>query len=333
MLEQSADAPSGEEPGAPASPEPAAPAEQIDVSVLIPVLDEEEGIEHCNSELTRVLEAAGLSYELIYIDDGSRDRSLALLKSFVRPDGRVVVLQLRRNQGQQKALWLGLQRVRGEVVVTYDSDLQFVPECIPDLVAKVREGYEIASGIRKARKDPLFANRLPSWVGQFLINHALGVQQRDFGSVKAYTRSLAEDLAARTDPYLILPAAAYSMSKNFAEVEVGHQARQAGVTKWSLLRRMEFYLNIYTSYAQRPFEWMMVSGGISIALSVALAIALVFYRIYVSDFRGTIVFFDVFLFATGLQLFCFALIGEFVVRTFRGRFMNAGAQPIEEVFE
>ncbi|MDC3379284.1 glycosyltransferase family 2 protein [Planctomycetota bacterium] len=305
----------------------------LDVSIVIPVYNEDDGITLCNQELTRVLDAAGLAYELIYVDDGSQDESLALLKTFVRPDGRIVVIQLRRNQGQQKALWVGLQQVRGRVVITYDSDLQFVPECIPDLVAKVNEGVDIASGIRKARKDPLFANRLPSWAGQFLINRALGIKQKDFGSVKAYSRKLARDLADRTDPYLILPAAAYHLSKNFAEVEVGHQARQAGVTKWSLLRRMEFYLNIYTSYAQRPFEWMMVFGGISLGLSVALAFAILAYRIFVSaDFRGTIVFFDVFLFATGLQLFCFAIIGEFILRIFRGRVMDPNAQLVEARF-
>jgi undecaprenyl-phosphate 4-deoxy-4-formamido-L-arabinose transferase len=319
----------------PATLQPSTPSlatAEVDVSVVIPVLNEEEGIERCHAEVTRVLDASGLSYELVYVDDGSADRSLEKMRAF-GAKGRVLVIQLRRNMGQQRALWLGLRHANARVVITYDSDLQFVPECLPDLVKKVNEGFDIVSGIRETRHDPLLANRLPSWFGQFLINKALRVRQKDFGAVKAYSRKLASSLAAITQDYLILPAAAYTLSKKFAEIPVGHQARSAGMTKWSLLRRVEFYLNIFTAYAPRPFEWMMVAGAISLFLSFVLFFAIVLYRIFVADFRGTIVFFDVFLFTTGLQLFSTSIVGEFVVRAFRARHsvLDESLASIEQV--
>lgn len=321
-------------PAAPATAGASTTSEaEVDVAVVIPVLDEEEGIERCHAEVTRVLDAAGLTYELVYVDDGSTDASLAKMIGF-RAKGRVKVVQLKRNVGQQRALWLGLRQCNARVVITYDSDLQFVPECLPDLVAKVREGFDIVSGVRESRQDPLIRNRLPSWFGQFLINKALRIQQKDFGAVKAYDRRVAESLAAIAQDFLILPAAAYTISKRFAEIPVGHQRRMAGVTKWSLLRRMEFYLNIYTAYAPRPFEWMMVTGFLSLFASAALFVAILLYRFLVSaDFRGTIVFFDVFLFFTGIQLFSTSLVGEFVVRAFRARpnAMEENLASIEQI--
>lgn len=312
-----------------ADPAPAPTADprlegEVDLAVVIPVLNEEEGIERCHIEVTRVLDGTDLTYELIYVDDGSTDGSLEKMEA-LRARGRVLVIQLKRNMGQQRALWIGLRHCNAKVVVTYDSDLQFVPECLPDLAAKVREGYDIVGGIRHSRKDPLMANRLPSWLGQFLINRALRIRQKDFGGVKAYDRRMAESLAAIRQDYLILPAAAYTLSRRFTEIPVGHQPRAVGVTKWSLLRRVEFYLNIYTAYAPRPFEWMMVAGFLCLLASALLFVAMAAYRVFVGDFRGTVVFFDVFLFFTGVQLFSISLVGEFVVRAFRAR-----RNPLEE---
>jgi undecaprenyl-phosphate 4-deoxy-4-formamido-L-arabinose transferase len=303
---------------------------QPDVSVIIPVFNEEEGIGTCHTRVSEVLDGAGLSYELIYVDDGSTDTSWTKMEALLSTPAPSVLVKLRRNEGQQKALWVGLHHAWGDVVVTYDSDLQFVPECIPDLVHKAREGFEIVGGIRTTRRDPLFRNRIPSWAGQFLINRALGVVQKDFGGVKAYRHTLVHDLKRLEDAYLILPAAAYKLTKNFVEIPVGHQPRMVGTTKWSLVRRMEFYLHIYTTHAPRPFTWMLVGGLGLLMVSVLLGIAIVLYRFLVGDFRGTIVFFDVFLFVTGMQLFCFALIGEFVVRTFRGRATTASWETVVE---
>lgn len=291
-----------------------------DVSVIIPVLNEIEGLDRCYKEVGASLERAGLPFEIVFVDDGSTDGSDRKMRAFAERDRRVTFVKLLYNVGQQRAMYIAFAHCRGRVVITYDSDLQFHPDCLPALARKVMEGYDIVGGIRVGRQDPLFLNRVPSAFGKFLINRALQMRQEDFGGVKAYSRRLVDIMRRQQSPFIIIPAMAYNLSRNTAEIEVRHEPRKAGVSKWSVFSRMELYLDLYTLYARRPFEWMMVSGVLSLLAGLLLGAGILWYRLFVSThFSGLIIFFDIFLVVTGAFFFSLSFIGKFVVRILRGR--------------
>ena len=303
----------------------------VDISVIIPNWNEEEILENCLTEVRKVLKANGRSYEIIFVDDGSSDGSVAKLASFVNGAGDVTVLKLKRNFGQQKAILAGLGVARGRALIPYDPDLQFAPECIPTLTQKIFDGCDIAGGIRTSRQDPL-KTRMLSWFGSFMINRALSRSVQDFGAVKAYSRRIIDDILRLPTDYLIIPAAAIAMTRNVVEMPVRHQARQVGVSKWTFLMRLELCLDVYVSYAQRPFEWMMIGGFFSLALSFLVGLGIAAYWLLVThDFRGTIYFFDIFLFFTGVHFLALSLVGEFVVRLFRRKFQVSDRFDLHEM--
>ncbi len=296
-----------------------------DVSVIIPVYNEIKVLEDCFSEVSRVLESTDYDYEIIFIDDGSSDGSTDKLISFCKDNSKVIVIQLKRNYGQQGALLIGLRYARGRSVITYDADLQFPPECILKLAEKILDGYDIAGGIRERRQDNFFVCRIPSIVGQYLINRALGIRQKDFGAIKGYSINLVQNIISSNKPNIIIPAQAYYLSKNFVEIPIEHHPRKFGKSKWSVFRRMESYMDIFTAYAQRPFEWMMVGGTVSVALGLVLALGIVLYKIFVStEFSGLIIFLDISLIFVGIHFWGLSLIGEFVVRSYRGNTFEHG---------
>lgn len=302
-----------------------------DLSVIIPVFNEIDGIDRCYRQVTSHLEKTSLRFELVFVDDGSSDGSLERLRSFAKNDPRVIAIKLLHNIGQQNAMYAALPYASGRAIITYDSDLQFHPNCLAALAEKIFEGFDIAGGVRIERKDPLFFNRLPSWIGKRLINKALRANIADFGGVKAYSARLVRILLTLDSPRIVLPAMAYSVSRNAIEIPVSHEARIAGQSKWSILSRMELYLDVFTLYARRPFASMMIAGILSISAGIFIGFGVLCYWAFVSkSFSGLIIFFDMFLLVTGAYFVSLALIGEFVVRGFRSRRMDASSL-IEEV--
>ncbi|MBM3505464.1 MAG: hypothetical protein FJX65_16540 [Alphaproteobacteria bacterium] len=183
---------------------------------------------------------------------------------------------------------------------------------------KIDEGYDIVSGVREKRDDPWLLNRFPSYLGGLLINRALGIRQSDFGAVKGYSRTLVDELKSLKPSRPMVYAAAYALSKNFAEIPVGHQRRKTGRTKWSLLKRIETYLDIYTTYAPRPFAGVLVGSVALMLAGVALTLGIAAYRLWTNEeFSGLIIFFAVFLVGIGFQFALLSLIGEFVTRMLR----------------
>lgn len=303
----------------------------VDVSVLVPVFNEAEGIERCHREICAALERTSYSFEIVFVDDGSTDDSTPRIQALVGRDARVSLVKLLYNVGQQRAMYCALGQCMGRAIITFDSDLQFHPDCLPVLAAKVFEGYDIVGGVRNARQDPLLANRIPSWVGQQLINSALRVKQQDFGGVKAYSARLVQLLVGMNAPLIVIPAMAYSVTRNWTEVPVRHQPREIGESKWSVLARVETYLDIYTLYARRPFAWMLVGAVLCVALSVLFGAGILWHMLTATQsFSGLIIFFDAFLLVTGIFLFSLSMIGEFVVRNLRGSRFDP-QQVIEKV--
>jgi undecaprenyl-phosphate 4-deoxy-4-formamido-L-arabinose transferase len=303
----------------------------IDVSVLVPVFNEEAGLDSCYRWIIAVLEASPYSFEIVFVDDGSTDGSINRMKEFAAVDPRITVVKLMYNVGQQRAMYAALAYCHGRAVITFDADLQFHPECLPKLAALIAEGYDVVGGIRVDRRDSFFANRFPSWLGRKLINSALKIDKVDFGGVKAYSARMVKMLLGLHTPLVVIPAMAYSISRRVTEIPVRHEPRVTGVSKWSVLSRMEAYIDLYTLYARRPFAWMLLAGLTSLVLSLFLAAGILAYRLLVSEnFAGLIIFLDIFLFVTGIYLSSLSLIGEFVVRGLRGNRLDR-KQIVEEV--
>lgn len=290
----------------------------IDISVVIPVLNEQEGIERCYREVSRVLGDSKYGYELVFVDDGSEDQSLAKMMTFAEKDSRVTLVKLKRNFGQQKAHWAGFCECHGRAVVTFDSDLQFEPESIITLSEKIFEGYDTAGGIRENRQDSLLLNKLPSYIGKLLINKALKIKQKDFGGVKAHSFQLIRAiLEIPNSQNQILSALAYSLSKNFIEIPVRHLTRQTGRSKFTILRRMESYLDIYTLFADRPFQSLILLAFLSIFGGTLLGCGILAFKLSGGLPSGNIIILCFFMFFIGVQLFITSLLGEFVVRLYR----------------
>jgi glycosyltransferase involved in cell wall biosynthesis len=290
-----------------------------DLSVVVPVLNEIDGIDRCYQSIVAALEATDLTFEILFVDDGSTDGSTERLITFAEADGRVTTLCLAYNLGQQRAMYLALKHCRGRVVITYDSDLQFAPDCLEPLTRKVLEGHELVSGVRVARRDHPLRNHLPSMVGRLLINRALRVRQTDFGAVKAYSADLVRRILQYPLVRVVIPAAAYRLARSHTEIPVNHVERMTGASKWSVLSRMELYFDILTIFARRPFSWMLVLGTFLLMLSGLLALGIGYHILFVgADFSGLIIFFDVFIGWMGIYFLSMGIIGEFMVRAVRG---------------
>lgn len=307
---------------------PPSSSRRCNLAVVIPVFNEFANIPACYLEMVEALSGCGYSYELIFVDDGSRDGSFEKLMEIAQQDDHVTILRLEKNLGQQKALLAGLSHCDADAVVTFDADLQIPADCIPQFVEKILMGHDIVSGMRLKRKDSFFMNKTPSFIGRYLINKALGIQIKDFGSPKAYSPKVVNEILLEISPHLIIPAAAFHTSKNYCEIPVEHRPRRSGRSKWSFFKRMETYFDIYVMYSARPFNWMMMTGGISFFLSFLFAIGIVSYKIFVGrKFAGTIIFFDFFLFFTGIHFISLALIGEFVLRIYRFKHFSSRNLP------
>ena len=217
---------------------------EIALSVVVPALDEEAGIEACVRAVAQVMDASGLAWELVLVDDGSSDATWLRMRACAPPGSTLI--RLAATSGQQVALRTGLAHARGAARATFDADLQFAPACLPELARRVLAGAPLASGVRTARADGL-VRRLPSALGNALTNLALGVRQSDFGGVKCYSAALAARLLALPAGRLILPAAAFALAGSFAEVPVAHAPRRTGRSKWPLWRRVALLADIWTS--------------------------------------------------------------------------------------
>lgn len=304
-----------------------------DISVIIPVFNEAEGLPRCHAAVVKTLEEEGRTFQIIYVDDGSTDKSAEILDSLAKGDSRITLIALTRNIGQQPAMRAALPYCRGRAVITFDSDLQFHPDCLGRLADEVFKGTDVVGGVRNDRQDSLFLNRIPSAIGRFLINRALGIRQQDFGGVKAYSRALVARLCKVDTPYMIIPAHAYRLARTWLEIPVRHQKREIGKSKWSLFKRMQVYFDVYTEFADRPFGWVVMLGGGLFTTGAALGVGILAYRLLSTrEFSGLIIFFAIFLLATGAYTFVLALIGEFVVRIYRSGGLHP-ARMIDKVVE
>jgi glycosyltransferase involved in cell wall biosynthesis len=232
----------------------------IDISVIAPVYNEEENVPRLCEQLHATLSACGRSYEIVLVDDGSRDTTWERLVEANRRYPHLRLIRFRRNFGQTAAMSAGFHESRGKVVITLDADLQNDPADIPKLMQKVDEGYDVVSGWRKERKDPFLNRRLPSMIANGLISRITGVALHDYGcTLKAYRREVVENLRLYGEMHRFIPALASWVGASVAEVEVNHRARMFGTSKYGISRTLRVVLDLMTvkfllRYSTHPIQ-------------------------------------------------------------------------------
>ncbi len=295
-----------------------------EISVFLPVFNEEENIEPLNEKLTRSLEQLGRSFEVIYVDDGSTDGSLARLRLLAERDRRVRVIALRRNYGQTAAMSAGIDHARGDILIPMDADLQNDPEDIIRLLEKLDQGYDVVSGWRKDRKDKWLTRRIPSMMANRLISAISGVKLHDYGcSLKAYRRDALADVKLYGEMHRFIPVYANWAGARVAEIPVTHHARHAGTSKYGLSRTIKVIFDLITikfmsSYLTKPLYLFGSAGLICLVISIITLMLALFLR-FVHDIhlnRMPLATFAMIMFGMGIQFIFMGLLAEMIVRTY-----------------
>ena len=286
------------------------------VSVIIPVYNEEEVLEALFNRLYPVLDAMAEPYEIIFVNDGSRDRSPQLLADQfrLRPDVTRVVL-FNGNFGQHMALMAGFEHVRGAIAITLDADLQNPPEEIPRLVAAIRAGHDYVGTIRRQRNDSAF-RRLASKAMNSLRERITRIQMTDQGCMlRAYDRPLVDTLNACREVNTFIPALAYTFAASPTEIEVAHEERFAGESKYSLYKLIRLNFDLVTGFSIVPLQWFSLIGTLLSLGAGALFLLLVVRRFVLgAEVEGVFTLFALQFFLTGIMLFGIGLMGEYVGR-------------------
>lgn len=295
----------------------------MSISVVIPVYNEEENIPVLHEKLSSVLDRLGYEYEIIYVDDGSFDRTLEILESLQKKDRHVVVLSLRRNFGQTAAFAAGFDFARGDVIITMDADLQNDPEDIPKLLELIKE-YDLVSGWRKERKDPFFSRRLPSMIANWLISKVTGVRLHDYGcSLKAYRKDIVKNLRLYGEMHRFIPAVASWYGVRVAEIPVKHHPRFKGRSKYGISRTFKVLLDLVTvkflqSFSTKPIQFFGSMGLLSSFLGFLILLYLAALKLLkgVSIGGRPLLILGVLLVVVGVQFIGMGLLGEMLVRVY-----------------
>lgn len=300
------------------SPIRASSASLEPVSVVIPVYNESANLDALWRRLKAVLDGCGRRYEVIFIDDGSADNSLAMLCDLAGRDDRVRVVELARNFGQHAAILAGFRNTRGEVVVTLDADLQNPPEEIPRLLAAIDEGNDIVGGWREERHDQAF-RKLASRMHNRLTSLIVGVPMRDYGCMlRAYRRHIVDTVVACDEKAAFVPALANSFAKRVAEIPVGHEERARGKSHYNLLALAKLSLNLITGFSLYPIQMLSLMSFVIFALAAAFALMLLGHRVlYGPQQEGAMwVLFAVTFGLISILFLALGLIGEYVGRIY-----------------
>lgn len=296
----------------------------MDISLVIPIFNEEENIPLLYAEIIEVLNATDYQYEMIFVDDGSSDSSVNVLENLSKEDEKVVVIALRRNFGQTAAMSAGFDHARGEIIVSMDGDLQNDPHDIPYMVAKINEGYDVVTGWRHDRKDPFISRKLPSMLANKLISWLTGVGLHDYGcTLKAFRHEVTENIHLYGEMHRFIPAIASGMGISFTEVKVNHRARRFGTSKYGISRTIRVVLDLMTvkfllSYATRPLHVFgtvgVISAGIGFLMALVMTLQRFFAGVGLSD--RPLLLLAVLLIFMGVQFVTMGLLAELIVRTY-----------------
>jgi len=292
------------------------------LSVVVPVYNEEAGLPALFSRLYPALDALGVPYEILFVNDGSRDRSAALLADQyrARPDVTRVVL-FNANYGQHMAIIAGFERVRGERVVTLDADLQNPPEEIGKLLAAMDEGADYVGGVRRTREDAWWRRVASRWMNKVRerITH---IRMTDQGCMlRAYSREVADAVAASREVSIYIPALAYTFAHRPVEVEVAHEGRAAGESKYSLYKLIRLNFDLVTGFSLVPLQMFSLIGMLVAVGSIVLYVVEIVRKLASGDYEnGLRAIWDrdiLEYFLIGLVLFGLGIVGEYVGRIYQ----------------
>jgi glycosyltransferase involved in cell wall biosynthesis len=313
---------------------------KIDLSVVVPVLNEADSLPELAREIREVCARLGKTYEILFIDDGSWDATFAVLKKLRARDRRIRVIRFRKNFGQTAALAAGFDRARGEVILTLDADLQNDPADFPLLLAKLAEGYDIVSGWRQERKDRFLTRRLPSILANALISRITGVKLHDYGcTLKAFRKDVIKNIRLYGELHRFIPAIASGMGVAVAEVKVNHRPRRHGKSKYNIFRAVKVVLDLLTvkfllSYSTRPLQIFGIFGLISLLAGGIISIWLSYERLIlrIAIAGRPLLLLAILLILIGIQFITLGLLAEIMVRAYH----EAAHQPtyfIREVLD
>ena len=295
-----------------------------EVSVFLPVYNEEPNLLPLHSKLNDALKTLGRSAEIVYVDDGSTDGSLRILRELSDLDPRVRVIALRRNYGQTAAMAAGIDAAKGKVLIPMDADLQNDPADIIRLLQKLDEGYDVVSGWRKNRKDKMVTRKIPSMIANRLISWIGGVPLHDYGcSLKAYRRESLQDVRLYGEMHRFIPIYAAWAGARVTEIPVEHHPRTMGKSKYGLSRTLKVVFDLMTikfmaSYQTKPIYVFGSFGMLAFAISIVGGLYAVFLKIFHrADFVQTpLPILSVVMFAVGVQFVLMGLLAEMLVRTY-----------------
>ncbi len=293
-------------------------------SIIIPVYNEEGNIERLHAQIASTLDTLPYTSEIIFVNDGSRDKSALELLSVAKKDPRVRVLRFSKNFGQTAAMSAGFTHASGEIIIPMDADLQNDPADIPSLLAKLDEGYDVVSGWRKDRKDKSLSRKLPSFIANRLIAFITGVSIHDYGcTLKAYRKEILEGVHLYGEMHRFIPAYAAWNGARVTEIPVTHHPRTVGKSKYNISRTLKVVLDLLvvkflTTYMSRPIHFFGVLGLVSIILGFTTGIlALVLKFAYAISFIITpLPLLTVFLVLLGVHFILLGLLAEIQMRTY-----------------
>jgi len=297
---------------------------RVGLSVVIPVYNEAENLEPLYQELAVQCPKLGRTYEILFIDDGSKDDSFSVLKGIQKRDKRVKVIRFRKNFGQTAAMSAGFDYARGEIIITLDADLQNDPKDFPLLLSKIEEGYDIVAGWRRRRFDKFLTRRLPSIMANWLISRITGVKLHDYGcTLKAFRYEVVKSIKLYGELHRFIPAIASNIGVSIAEVPVNHRPRIHGKSKYTIFRAVKVVLDIITvkfllNYSTKPLQIFGLCGLISGGIGGILLLILGYQRLIlkVSMANRPLLLLSILLTILGIQFITLGLLAEIMVRAY-----------------
>jgi glycosyltransferase involved in cell wall biosynthesis len=298
-------------------------AAEIALSVVVPLFNEAESLASLVQQLLAALRPLDLAFELVLVDDGSRDGTGEALQRLSNDIPELVAVLLRRNYGQTPAMAAGFDASQGQVIVTLDGDLQNDPADIPLLLNKLADGYDLVSGWRHQRQDARLSRLLPSLLANRLIARVTGVGLHDYGcSLKAYRREVVEDMNLYGELHRFLPALAFIEGARIAEVKVQHHRRRFGRSHYGIDRTFRVLMDLLTvwfmkRFLTRPMHVFGFGGLLAMAFGSAIVLWLIVEKLLGADIGGRpLLLMGILSLLTGVQLFCFGLLAELQMRTY-----------------
>jgi glycosyltransferase involved in cell wall biosynthesis len=297
---------------------------KVDISIVIPVFNEEENVPMLYESLQEVLENCSRNYEVILVDDGSKDKTIEMLLQIHEKNKNFKIIKLRRNFGQTQAMKAGFEYASGETIITLDADLQNDPKDIPKILEKMDEGYDIVSGWRKNRKDKMVTRRIPSIIANKIISGLFGVRLHDFGcTLKAYRKEVLENIELYGEMHRYIPALASWMGVKVAEIPVNHNPRKFGKAKYGISRTIRVILDIITikfllTYSKKPMQIFGLIGVLAALVGAVITIWLIVERLFFDQPLSTRPLFilSISIIFIGAQLITMGLLGEVMMRTY-----------------